>query len=60
MSRKGSVMKFLHSKLQAFKFQPPALLCVFLKFWKIPEIKHGAYALEFLFTEAGANRFSTE
>ena len=44
------------NKLQVFKLQPPALPCMFLKFWKIPEI---TCAVEFLFTEAGANRFST-
>ena len=44
------------SKLQVFKLQPPALPCMFLKFWKIPEI---TCAVEFLFTEAGANRSST-
>ena len=31
-------MEFLYSKLQAFELQPPALPCMFLKFWKIPEI----------------------
>ena len=45
------------SKLQVFKLQPTTLPCMFLKFWKIPEI---TCAVEFLFTEAGANRFSTE
>ena len=44
------------SKFQVFKLQPPALLCMFLKFWKIPEI---TYAVEFLFTEAGYKKFST-
>ena len=44
------------SKLQVFKLQPPDLPCMFLKFWKIPE---KMCAVEFLFTEAGANRFST-
>ena len=44
------------SKLQLFKLQPPALPCMFLKFWKIHEI---TCAVEFLFTEAGVNRFST-
>ena len=44
------------SKLQDFKLQPTAIPCMFLKFWKIPEI---TCAVEFLFTEAGANRFST-
>ena len=45
------------SKSQVFKLQPSALPCIFLKFWKIPEITS---AVEFLFTEAGANRLSTE
>ena len=44
------------SKLQVFKLQPPTLPCMLLKFWKTPEI---TCAVEFLFTEAGANRFST-
>ena len=44
------------SKLQVFKLQPPALPCMFLKFWKFPEI---TCAVELFFTEAGANRFST-
>ena len=44
------------SKLQVIKLQPPALPCMFLKFWKILEI---TFAVELLFQEAGANRFST-
>ena len=50
-------MEFLYSKLQAFQLQPPALPCMFLKFWKIPEI---TFAVKFLFTEAGSQRYSTE
>ena len=49
-------MGFLCGKLQAFRLHPPALPCMFLNFWKIPEI---ASAVEFLFTEAGTNRFFT-
>ena len=45
------------NKFQVFKLQPATLPCMFLKFWKIPEI---TCALEFRFTEAGANRFYTE
>ena len=45
------------SKLQVFKLQPATLPSMFLKFGKIPEI---TCAVEFRFTEAGANRFSTE
>ena len=41
----------LFSKLQVFKLQPPTLPCMLLT-----EI---TCAVEFLFTEAGANRFST-
>ena len=41
----------LFSKLQVFKLQPPTLPCMLLT--EIP------CAVEFLFTEAGANRFST-
>ena len=44
------------TKLQVFKLQSPALPCVFLKFWKFPEI---TCTVELLFTEAGANRVST-
>ena len=44
------------SKLQVFKLQPPTLPCMLLKFWKIPEI---TCVVEFLFTEAATNRFST-
>ena len=44
------------SKLQVIKLQPPALPCMFLKFWKILEI---TFAVELRFKEAGANRFST-
>ena len=46
----------LFSKLQVFKLQHPTLPCMLLKFWKISEI---TCAVEFVFTEAGANRFST-
>ena len=38
------------SKLQVFKLQPPALPCMFLKFWKFSEI---TCAVEFFFTEVG-------
>ena len=44
------------SKLQVFRLQSLALPSVFVKFWKIPEI---TCAVEFIFTEAGAIRFST-
>ena len=44
------------SKLQVFRLQPLALPSMFVKFWKIPEI---TCAVEFIFTEAGAIRFST-
>ena len=50
-------MEFLCGKLQAFKLQPPALPCMFLKFWKIPKIMSTE---EFPFTETGSNSFSTE
>ena len=49
MFRKSSPMDFL--------YQIAALPHMFLKFWKTPEIK---CAGEFRFTEAGANRLSTE
>ena len=45
------------SELQVFELQPPALPCMFLKFLNIAEI---TCAAELLFTETGANRFSTE
>ena len=38
-------MEFLFTKLKVYKLQP----VVFIKFWKIPEIK---FTMEFLFTEA--------
>ena len=44
------------SKLQVFRLQPLALPSMFVKFWKIPEI---TCAVEFIFTEGGAIRFST-
>ena len=43
-------------KLQVFRLQPLVLPSMFVKFWKIPEI---TCAVEFIFTEAGAIRFST-
>ena len=43
------------SKLQVFRLQPLALPSIFVKFWNIPEI---TCAVEFIFTEAGAIRFS--
>ena len=46
----------LLSKLQVFRLQPLALPSMFVKFWKIPEI---TCAVDFIFTEAGAIRFST-
>ena len=44
------------SKLQVFRLQPLALPSMFVKFWNIPEITR---TVEFIFTEAGAIRFST-
>ena len=44
------------SKLQVFRLQHLALPSMFVKFWKIPE---KMCAVEFIFTEAGAIRFST-
>ena len=44
------------SKLQVFRIQPLAVPRMFVKFWKITEI---TCAVEFIFTEAGAIRFST-
>ena len=46
----------LYSKLQVFKLQPPALPCMFLKSGKFLISCAG----EFLFIEAGVNRFSTK
>ena len=43
-------------KLQVFRLELLALPSMFVKFWKIPEI---TCAVEFIFTEAGAIRFST-
>ena len=43
------------SKLQVFRLQPLALPSMFVKFWKISEI---TCAVEYIFTEAGAIRFS--
>ena len=48
MYRKSFAVEFLYSKLQVFKLQPPVLPCMFLKFWKIPEI---TCSVEFLFTD---------
>ena len=45
------------SKFQVVKLQPTALLCMFLKFWKISEI---FCAVEFCITEADTAWFSTE
>ena len=44
------------SKLQDFRLQSLGLPSMFVKFYKIPEI---TCAVEFIFTEAGAIRFST-
>ena len=44
------------SKLKVFRLQPLALPSMFVKFWNIPEITR---TVEFIFTEAGAIRFST-
>ena len=46
----------LLSKLQVLRLQTLALPSMFVKFWKIPEV---TCAVEFIFTEAGAIRFST-
>ena len=57
MAGKSSVMEFLYNILQAFKLHIPVLHGIFSKLWKIPEIVR---TVEFIFTETGANRFSTE
>ena len=44
------------SKLQVFRLQPLTLPSMFVKFWKIPEV---TCAVDFIFTEAGAIKFST-
>ena len=44
------------SKLQVFRLQPLSLPSMFVKSWKISEI---TCAVAFIFTEAGAIRFST-
>ena len=52
---KSSAMKFLFSKLQAFKLQPLAFRV--LKITEIPEI---ACTMKFFFAVSDVNRFSTE
>ena len=42
-------------KLQVFRLQPLASPSIFVKFWNIPEI---TCTVEFIFTQAGAIRFS--
>ena len=56
MSRKKAAKKAPLSKLQVFRLEPLALPGILVKSWKIPEI---TWAVEFIFTEAGAISFST-
>ena len=48
-------MEFFFSKLQAYKFQPLALLA-----FKIQEAHEITCTMTFLFVEAGANSFTKE
>ena len=52
---KSSAMKFLFSKLQAFKLQP-----LVLRILEITEICQIASKMKFFFAIADANKFSTE